>query len=104
MAVAVARESDLAAVRRPSGLHVPRRVRSEARAPGAVRVDDVDVGVTIGGVGERELRDRGARNIELDRGRASPKRGRARDVAVDRKSTRLNSSHLVISYAVFCFE
>src|SRR5256885_4539248 len=26
----------------------------------------------------------------------------ARGVAVDRKSTRLNSSHLVISYAVFC--
>src|SRR5256885_7288224 len=25
-------------------------------------------------------------------------------VAVDRKSTRLNSSHLVISYAVFCLE
>src|SRR3989454_6229800 len=24
--------------------------------------------------------------------------------AVDRKSTRLNSSHLVISYAVFCFK
>src|SRR2546426_4451257 len=31
---------------------------------------------------------------------------RARDVAVslDRKSTRLNSSHLVISYAVFCLK
>src|SRR3989454_9266146 len=26
------------------------------------------------------------------------------DVAVDRKSTRLNSSHLVISYAVFCLK
>src|SRR3989454_4449004 len=25
-------------------------------------------------------------------------------VALDRKSTRLNSSHLVISYAVFCFK
>src|SRR5256885_15560041 len=25
-------------------------------------------------------------------------------VAVDRKSTRLNSSHLVISYAVFCLK
>src|SRR5256885_17043389 len=25
-------------------------------------------------------------------------------VALDRKSTRLNSSHLVISYAVFCLE
>src|SRR2546426_5861806 len=25
-------------------------------------------------------------------------------LALDRKSTRLNSSHLVISYAVFCFK
>src|ERR1039457_5930168 len=25
-------------------------------------------------------------------------------IMVDRKSTRLNSSHLVISYAVFCFQ
>src|SRR5256885_9319463 len=28
--------------------------------------------------------------------------GRRADAARDRKSTRLNSSHLVISYAVFC--
>src|SRR5256885_12920749 len=27
-----------------------------------------------------------------------------RDVSLDRKSTRLNSSHLVISYAVFCLK
>src|SRR2546426_9267289 len=26
------------------------------------------------------------------------------DVTIDRKSTRLNSSHLVISYAVFCLK
>src|SRR5256885_8188142 len=29
---------------------------------------------------------------------------RAFNVAIDRKSTRLNSSHLVISYAVFCLK
>src|SRR5256885_10223546 len=29
---------------------------------------------------------------------------RIRDAVEDRKSTRLNSSHLVISYAVFCLE
>src|SRR4051812_49880430 len=29
---------------------------------------------------------------------------RQSDVAVDRKSTRLNSSHMSISYAVFCFK
>src|SRR2546426_3950029 len=30
--------------------------------------------------------------------------GRDRDAGLDRKSTRLNSSHLVISYAVFCLK
>src|SRR2546426_769548 len=29
---------------------------------------------------------------------------RGKDISVDRKSTRLNSSHLVISYAVFCLK
>src|SRR5256885_16361212 len=37
---------------------------------------------------------------------AQPGRHSARraDAAADRKSTRLNSSHLVISYAVFCLQ
>src|SRR5256885_5644356 len=30
--------------------------------------------------------------------------GNARQTSADRKSTRLNSSHLVISYAVFCLK
>src|SRR2546426_10227426 len=45
---------------------------------------------------DRELRDaRGGRD------RAAPAGGA---IAPDRKSTRLNSSHLVISYAVFCLK
>src|SRR2546426_4691449 len=32
------------------------------------------------------------------------KRRRVRSRSLDRKSTRLNSSHLVISYAVFCLK
>src|SRR3712207_8758065 len=44
-------------------------------------------------VGERHLRDAGA--VELDE---------LADHAVDRKSTRLNSSHANISYAVFCLK
>src|SRR5256885_12862032 len=32
------------------------------------------------------------------------RRQRAAAVQIDRKSTRLNSSHLVISYAVFCLK
>src|SRR2546426_8990388 len=38
-----------------------------------------------------------------DRRRARPER-RRQDDTQDRKSTRLNSSHLVISYAVFCLK
>src|SRR5205807_4829915 len=39
------------------------------------------------------------------RGRPSaPARGRRPRRGLDRKSTRLNSSHLVISYAVFCLK
>src|SRR5438034_6047130 len=35
---------------------------------------------------------------------ADPARARALGAAADRKSTRLNSSHTVISYAVFCLK
>src|SRR5256885_12339939 len=52
------------------------------------------------------------RGERLRRGglRRGPRRGGAREALrererpQDRKSTRLNSSHLVISYAVFCLE
>src|SRR5256885_8817739 len=60
-----------------------QRVR-QARAPG-----DIEGTATRIGVGHGQ--------IELGTGIA------AHD-AVDRKSTRLNSSHLVISYAVFCLK
>src|SRR5436305_11420439 len=35
---------------------------------------------------------------------ASAKRGRHQAVGIDRKSTRLKSSHVRISYAVFCLK
>src|SRR2546426_9182121 len=38
------------------------------------------------------------------RGRPVRRPARVRDAGRDRKSTRLNSSHLVISYAVFCLK
>src|SRR5438034_8026712 len=38
------------------------------------------------------------------RQQARPAKGRARFAKGDRKSTRLNSSHTVISYAVFCLK
>src|SRR5256885_16465892 len=44
-------------------------------------------------------RNRRARHRRGTTGRRRPRGGRG-----DRKSTRLNSSHLVISYAVFCLK
>src|SRR5256885_4798633 len=46
------------------------------------------------------------RQLELVRGCARERHRHAEDRvrAEDRKSTRLNSSHLVISYAVFCLK
>src|SRR5256885_9786023 len=48
----------------------------------------------------------GQRPLPQDHGTRTrgPHAYRARGVQQDRKSTRLNSSHLVISYAVFCLK
>src|SRR2546426_9164776 len=67
-----------------------RRRRSRTRAvEGSLRVDDIVI--------------RGGQVVD---GSGAP--GRVADVVIrdgrDRKSTRLNSSHLVISYAVFCLK
>src|SRR5258708_2882767 len=35
---------------------------------------------------------------------STPLRGRGPGISTDRKSTRLNSSHQIISYAVFCLK
>src|SRR2546426_8531589 len=45
----------------------------------------------------------GGRGRRADASRAGQRGGR-RGAFLDRKSTRLNSSHLVISYAVFCLK
>src|SRR5256885_9875003 len=58
------------------------------------------------------FRSRAHRDAEHKGGRAvgarllgpNPEQPALRPVAPDRKSTRLNSSHLVISYAVFCLK
>src|SRR5260221_4646604 len=48
----------------------------------------------------------GTQTSELLTERITPVEAQARDTStgVDRKSTRLNSSHTVISYAVFCLK
>src|SRR5256885_10352774 len=56
-------------------------------------------------VGAHDQPDRrSARALGRRPAAAGPRRGRRRRSRGDRKSTRLNSSHLVISYAVFCLK
>src|SRR2546422_6579081 len=43
-------------------------------------------------------------DVRTARRRGGPGRGRTRRPGLDRKSTRLNSSHGYISYAVFCLK
>src|SRR5437773_8329091 len=56
----------------------------------------------------RHLAGRGAVAVGVDRSSrlvdAAVETGRPRNGSADRKSTRLNSSHITISYAVFCLK
>src|SRR2546426_11668408 len=94
-------ERRLADVRPADDRHVHRRAwtrrrRRDLRNPGAQQLEQLaDASAVLGG--DRDwLAERGTIKVG-EAGRL----GRAVDL-VDRKSTRLNSSHLVISYAVFC--
>src|SRR5256885_11468121 len=66
------------------------------RSPGADRRNAPDAEQSAAGAGAARQSEPGA---ALDR-----YRGPAVGADRDRKSTRLNSSHLVISYAVFCLQ
>src|SRR5438034_665554 len=69
------------------------------RAPGARAARRAVLRVDLGpGQGVRRAGDR-----RQGDGDADPLRRQERQEGQDRKSTRLNSSHTVISYAVFCF-
>src|SRR5207253_6534215 len=60
---------------------------------------------TCGLIGdERQDAVREQRQIGQQDGVAAAARGRRTGDAQDRKSTRLNSSHVAISYAVFCLK
>src|SRR2546430_8257174 len=54
--------------------------------------------------GERRIVDRVARPVETDNKAVADKLVLAHSLDTDRKSTRLNSSHSQISYAVFCLK
>src|SRR5438067_8948921 len=51
-----------------------------------------------------DLRPKGVLNPHATRGDQAPDRDPGPDPRADRKSTRLNSSHVSISYAVFCLK
>src|SRR5207249_7216974 len=83
----------------PVGLHVPRDHIEEGGLAGAVRADDAHELALL----ESEAQIlRGADHAE-ELGQADRLEDRAYRIhRLDRKSTRLNSSHVSISYAVFC--
>src|SRR2546426_5640597 len=66
------------------------------------RGQEGDLAAGAGGRGDRQRRRAGAAH-PLGAHLRAHQRG-VRQVLRDRKSTRLNSSHLVISYAVFCLK
>src|SRR5256885_9799770 len=84
--------------RRCAGPHLVER-HAFGTAPSGILV--LGRGVPAGNGGGRRRRRRSA-SAGLGRQRRRG-RGRGGD-KIDRKSTRLNSSHLVISYAVFCLK
>src|SRR5690625_6504397 len=77
-------------------LPISRRARRSLGGAAAEPLDGRDHGLAAGhgdraGDGQRTLR-----GADRHRGRRRPR--------TDRKSTRLNSSHVAISYAVFCLK
>src|SRR5690349_23287769 len=78
------------------------RSPSESRTPGAGARPPPRHGQPGRGVGDRGAAGRAGR-LAMAASRATTRR-RCRPAAEDRKSTRLNSSHVEISYAVFCLK
>src|SRR5437899_5671222 len=73
--------------------------RSQVRRPSRARSGQ------RGGLERRSRIRRDGRNVGAPRGlHGAEGAGRAGALPRDRKSTRLNSSHLGISYAVFCLK
>src|SRR5205807_5105968 len=94
----------------PLSLHDALPISIGVGAAGLAIGDEADVEVSLevvrGGQGTEGFQEPAALLGRLRRGRGRLRRltrsgGRDR-LGGDRKSTRLNSSHLVISYAVFC--
>src|SRR2546426_3228073 len=74
------------------------RSREPMRDPVAVRLEEGDARQVRAVLGERAVK---VEEVPVERGKHRPD---LTCITLDRKSTRLNSSHLVISYAVFCLK
>src|SRR3989454_2088021 len=71
------------------------------RGPARVFVDERDAIRAVKGATERPIRPG---DVIVLIGTGPSGTGMQETAQIDRKSTRLNSSHLVISYAVFCLK
>src|SRR3712207_8953500 len=86
--------------RPPRSTLFPYTTLFRSRAPG----DQCDQDGALGQRAGSKRRDVGLPAVEMPRYRARSASPRHRSPTEDRKSTRLNSSHANISYAVFCLK
>src|SRR5690625_5333251 len=97
--------------------HMKKTLLAAALMVGFAGVAQAETSVTLygvvdGGIGYQRLKGSAAGDIEgmglydHDRGTSfrNTRTGLFDGGAIDRKSTRLNSSHVAISYAVFCLK
>src|SRR5256885_11914531 len=87
--------------RPPRSTLFPYTTLFRSRQCGGKLLDRAHIGRVVGGAGRRTV-DEEPDRVKPGALRDAEHRALAR--IVDRKSTRLNSSHLVISYAVFCLK
>src|SRR5215469_17996965 len=92
---------DLALRNRLPQVHIQPERDGEER-PSHSRVDDPDVPYILDAGTLAESLSRPAACVVILRN--GPDHGQAEHAHTDRKSTRLNSSHVEISYAVFCLK
>src|SRR5438034_4771953 len=86
-----------------------REMDRDSRREPPIRIQDRERGAFAGNDALRQEQDagRGRRERSLLRRQCGSQAARDRpgkEEKLDRKSTRLNSSHTVISYAVFCLK
>src|SRR2546426_8796901 len=86
-----------------TGSHRPDSKANKRDGHHRGRLVDVVLDFVRDARGPRERHKKKAEHIKRGQPRGDQRNG-PEDLVTDRKSTRLNSSHLVISYAVFCLK